>query len=103
MILKDITQALQSNLNENVLNKIPQDIEDGKPLPEKEEDWLRHVTKTGLEVKIVGLDKPGKVIQGAKDPINGKGMDRRAYVAYEHNGTKYRKWYDAKELEPLKG
>jgi|GEM_PF-2863571 len=94
-------QLKKTNLAMEKIKKISDDVQSGLKLMHTERHWIKHVTQPGHEVRIDHAPGViGKVIQGAKDPVNGHGHDRMTLVEHPHNNGKVHRWYPATSLTP---
>ena len=92
---------LKTNLAMEKIKKISDDVQAGLRLMHTERHWIKHVTQAGHEVKIDHAPGVvGKVIQGAKDPVNGVGHDRMTLVQHPYNDGIVHRWYPATSLTP---
>jgi hypothetical protein len=84
---------------------MPKDLQNDLNLIDEEKAWHRAVTTPGSDVVVElegGEEIAGRVVKGARDPVNGTGRDSRALVRHEMEGQPVERWYRATQLRPDK-
>jgi len=82
----------------------PQDLLDAVGLLNEEAPWTKAVTTPGSQLVCDGWARAkypscfvgiGTVLEGAKDPVNGRGRDGMVFVECVYEGQKAQRFYPA--------
>lgn len=80
---------------------MPAELQHGLNLIAEEATWRKAVTTPGsLVTHNDGFT--GRVVEGATDPVNGRGKAQMALVEHEFEGQTVQRWYPATELDAAK-